>query len=186
MDLIPALALGVGFGFFLERGGLGSARKLTAQFYLNDLTVFKVMFTAIVTAMLGLFWLGRAGLVDLAQIPLSPTFLAPQVVGGLLFGAGFVIGGYCPGTSCVAAASGKLDGVLVFIGMMAGIVIFAESYGVIRDFANATSLGRLSLVDLLGIKPGLLAGLVTLAALVAFRLADRIERARGSRLVQPE
>ena len=165
---------------------MGSSRKLTLQFYLNDLTVFKVMFTAIVTAMLGLFWLSRVGLVDLTQIPLSPTYLAPQIAGGLVFGAGFVIGGYCPGTSCVAAASGKLDGVLVFVGMLAGIVLFAESYGVIREFANSTGLGRISLADLLGIKPGLLVGIVTLAALAAFRLADRIERARGERLVQPQ
>ena len=103
--LVTGFFIGIAFGACLERAGLGSARKLMGQFNLRDLAVFKVMFTAIVTAMLGLFWLSRFGLVDLTQIPLSPTYLAPQIVGGLVFGAGFVIGGYCPGTSCVAAAS---------------------------------------------------------------------------------
>ena len=67
-DLLLALAIGVAFGAALEQAGLGSAKKLTGQFYLTDLTVFKVLFSAIVTAMLGLFWLARLGWIDLASI----------------------------------------------------------------------------------------------------------------------
>lgn len=89
-----ALLIGIAFGFFLERAGFGSARKLVAQFYLTDLAVFRVMFTAIVTAMVGLVVLNRVGFLDLAEIPLVGTYLAPMVVGGLVLGAGFVIGGY--------------------------------------------------------------------------------------------
>ena len=95
-SFIIAFVIGIGFGFFLERAGFGSGRKLAAQFYLRDLSVLKVMFTAIITAMTGLYLLSRLGLVDLSLVYLVPTFLVPQIVGGLLLGFGFVIGGYCP------------------------------------------------------------------------------------------
>jgi uncharacterized protein len=184
--LVVAVTLGLAFGFFLERAGLGNGRKLAAQFYLTDLTVFKVMFTAIVTAMLGLFWLSRAGVVDVSLIYLTPTYLVPQIVGGLLFGAGFVIGGYCPGTTCVAAVSGKLDGVAVFGGMMLGILIYGELYPVIQPFADLTDMGPITFPDLLGVPAGLLVGGVTLVALACFALAGWIEKSRGQRLVGPE
>jgi hypothetical protein len=89
-----ALLIGIGFGFFLERAGFGSARKLVAQFYLTDLSVFKVMFTAIVTAMVGMTVLSSVGFLDMTLIPLIGTYLVPMVIGGLVLGAGFVIGGY--------------------------------------------------------------------------------------------
>ncbi|MEP7325023.1 MAG: DUF6691 family protein [Gemmatimonadota bacterium] len=184
--LVVAVLIGAAFGFFLERGGLGNGRKLASQFYLNDLTVFKVMFTAILTALLGLFWLGQVGVLDTSLILLSPTYLVPQIVGGLLFGAGFVIGGYCPGTSCIAVASGKLDALAVFGGMMAGILVYGEVYPSIRPFAESTSMGRISLPELLSVRPGVMVAAVTMLALGGFVLADRIEKRRGNRLVQPE
>ena len=92
-SLVFALTIGLGFGFALERAGFGSGRKLAAQFYLTDLTVFKVMFSAIVTAMVGLYILSRIGVLDLSLIYHLPTYLVPQLVGGLLFGVGFVVGG---------------------------------------------------------------------------------------------
>ena len=87
-SLALAVLLGLGFGFSLERAGFGSARKLTAVFYLWDMAVVKVMFTAIVTAMVGLFVLSSAGLMDLSEIYLEPTNYAAQIIGGLVFGAG--------------------------------------------------------------------------------------------------
>src|SRR3954469_22472983 len=86
--LVAALAIGAAFGWCLERAGMGSARKLAGQFYLTDLTVFKVMFSAIVTAMLGAFWLGRLCMLDLSRVYVPETFILPQIVGGLVFGAG--------------------------------------------------------------------------------------------------
>ena len=93
-DLPMALLIGIGFGFFLERAGFGSARKLVAQFYLTDLAVFRVMFTAIVTAMVGIVVLNRVGFLDVAELPLIGTYLVPMITGGLILGAGFVVGGY--------------------------------------------------------------------------------------------
>ena len=118
-SLALALAIGIGFGFFLERAGFGSARKLVSQFYLDDLAVFKVMFTAIVTAMLGLWLLSGVGFLDLSLVSLVPTYWIAQVVGGLVLGVGFVVGGYCPGTSIVSTATFRLDG-LVYLARLRG------------------------------------------------------------------
>ena len=145
MSLVVAFVIGLGFGFFLERAGFGSARKLTAQFYLTDLAVFKVMFSAIVTAMLGLFYLSWAGVVDLTLVYFGPTYLVPQIVGGLVLGVGFVIGGYCPGTSVVAMATGKIDALLFGLGILAGIFVFGEAYPAIAGLVTATPMGEVTL-----------------------------------------
>jgi len=173
--MITAILLGLAFGVALERAGLGDARKLTAQFYLTDLTVFKVMFTAIVTAMLGLTVLSAAGVVSLARIEPIPTWLLPQLAGGLLFGVGFVMGGYCPGTSCVAAASGRIDGLATVIGMFAGVFVFGELFPLLRGFYDATPMGTVSLNDLVGAPRWLVAVGITALALGGFMLAERIE-----------
>jgi len=174
-SLVIALAIGVVFGFFLERGGLGDARKLAAQFYLTDLTVLKVMFSAIVTAALGLFWLGRLGVLDLSRVYVLPTYVAPHLVGGLVFGVGFVMGGLCPGTSCVALSSGKLDGLVLLGGMLLGIVLFNEAYPVLAAFYDSTSLGQVTLADALHVSQGVMLLVLVVAALGSFWLAERIE-----------
>jgi hypothetical protein len=121
-----ALLLGLGFGFCLERAGFGSARRLVAVFYLYDMAVVKVMFTAIVTAMAGLTLLGATGLLDLSWVYVEPTHLAAQALGGLVFGTGFIVGGYCPGTAVAALATGRRDGLAFALGMLAGVASYAE------------------------------------------------------------
>lgn len=174
-SLLIALLTGIGFGFFLERGGFGSARKLAAQFYLTDMTVFKVMFTAIVTAMLGLFWLSWLGVVDYALVSIPPTFLVPQLVGGIVFGTGFVMGGYCPGTSCVASSTGKLDGGVHLVGMITGILLFGEAFSFLETFYNSSSMGVFTLPQVFGLSEGLTVFLIVLAAIGGFMAAERIE-----------
>jgi hypothetical protein len=175
-SLLVAFAIGIAFGFFLERAGFGSARKLTAQFYLSDLAVFKVMFTAIVTAMLGIFYLSWAGFVDLSLVYFEPTYLLPQIVGGLVLGMGFVIGGYCPGTSVVAVATGKLDGIVFLAGLIAGIFVFGEAYPAIANLVNATSMGQVTLPQVFGLRYGLVVLLVVLVALGGFWGSEKLER----------
>jgi uncharacterized membrane protein (DUF485 family) len=176
MSLVVAFAIGIGFGFFLERAGFGSARKLTDQFYFKDLSVLKVMFTAIVTAMLGVFYLSWIGLVDLSLVYVGSTYLVPQIVGGLLLGIGFVIGGYCPGTSLVAVATGKLDALFFVLGVAAGIFGFGEAWPLIQGFANSTNLGPLTLPEVFGLRYGLVVFLVVVMALGAFKGAEVLER----------
>jgi len=176
-ELGIALALGVGFGFCLERAGFGSSRKLAAVFYLYDMAVVKVMFTAIVTAMVGLFALSAIGLLDLKELYVEPTSYAAQALGGLIFGAGFIIGGYCPGTSLAAAATGRKDGIAFALGMATGVLAYVELTPGIDAWIKANSVGELTLPTLTGIGMGWWA-----AAFVGFLLfaawgMARLERA---------
>jgi uncharacterized membrane protein YedE/YeeE len=180
-SLLVAFVLGLGFGFFLERAGFGSARKLAAQFYLYDMSVFKVMFTAIVTALLGVTYLGWIGFLDLDLVYLVPTHLGPQVVGGLVLGVGFVIGGYCPGTSVAALATGRIDAMLYALGIFAGTFAYAEVYPAIKGFVNADAMGQVTLPEVFGLPWGLVVFSVVLIAVVGFWGATKIERWAGSR-----
>jgi uncharacterized membrane protein YedE/YeeE len=183
-SLAIAVLLGIAFGWFLERGGMGNARKLSGQFYFPDLSVFKLMFSAIVTAMLGLFWLSWAGLLDLSRVYVPETFIAPQLVGGLVFGVGFVVGGLCPGTSCVAAATGRKDGLALMGGMLAGIFVFGEAFPVIGKFADSTARGAWTLPQAFGLSHGTVVGMIVAAALGAFAGAEWLER-RAERPARP-
>jgi hypothetical protein len=153
-DLALAFVLGTGFGFALERAGFGSARKLTAVFYLYDMAVVKVMFTAIVTAMAGLFLLSAVGVLDMAELYVEPTSLVAQGVGGLVFGAGFIIGGYCPGTSIAAVATGRKDGVAFALGMLAGVLAYVELTPGIDAWIKANAQGEMTLPSVTGLSMG--------------------------------
>lgn len=174
-SLIFALVIGIAFGFFLERAGLGSAKKLTAQFYGRDMTVFKMMFTAIITAMIGLFWVNQFGVVNIELIYLTPTFVAPQIIGGLVFGVGFIVGGYCPGTSCVAGATGSLDGWMNVLGLLSGILIFGELYPYLESFYNATPMGALTFVDYFQLPGGVMVFILVIVALLGFWASEKTE-----------
>jgi uncharacterized protein len=176
--LAVALPIGIAFGFTLERAGLGTAPKLAGQFALTDLTVFKVMFSAVVTAMLGVFWLARLDLLELERVYVPETYIAPQLLGGLLFGAGFSLCGLCPGTSCVAAATGRVDGAMVALGMFFGVVIaglFADRLG---SWYEGTSHGPWTVPQLFGVSYGAVVCAVTGVALAGFRGARWIENRR--------
>lgn len=179
------VALGVGFGFMLERAGFGSSRKLTSQFFLNDLSVLKVMFTAIITAMLLVFWASGLGLLDFAELWVNPTYLGSGILGGLLFGVGFVVGGYCPGTALVAAATLKLDGMFFAAGLLFGILGFGYTLPWIDRFWNDSgAFGRLTLYEWLDLSPGVVVLLAVAMALGMFFAAERIEvwmRARAAK-----
>jgi uncharacterized membrane protein YedE/YeeE len=174
--LATAVGCGVAFGAALERAGLGSARKLVGQFYGTDLTVFKVMFSAIVVAMLGAFWLARLGVLDLSRVYVPETWLVPQLVGGALFGVGLATAGRCPGTSCVAAASGRGDGLAVVLGMFSGVLATGLLFEPLRGLYESTARGPLTLPAWLGVPYGAVVLAVVAIALVGFRVAERIER----------
>ena len=175
-SLIVAFVIGIGFGFFLERAGFGSAKKLVSQFYLNDLAVFKVMFTAIVTAMLGLFYLSWMGVVDLSLVYLTPTNIWPDLVGGLVLGFGFVIGGYCPGTSLVGVATGRIDALVYALGVAAGVYAVGEAFPLIKGFYESGDLGPLTLPQAFHLPYGLVVFLVVVMAVGGFIGAWWVER----------
>ncbi|MCE9579854.1 MAG: YeeE/YedE family protein [Deltaproteobacteria bacterium] len=179
--LLIAFLVGIGFGFFLERAGFGSARKLVAQFYLRDLAVFKVMFSAIVTAMLGLTYLAWAGYLDLSLVYLVPTFWVAQLVGGLLLGIGFVVGGYCPGTSIAATATGRFDGLVYVAGFAVGTLGFAIASPLFDGLLGAGELGPTTLPQALGVPYGVIVFAVVVLAVAGFAGATWIERKMAAR-----
>jgi uncharacterized membrane protein YedE/YeeE len=128
-----------------KEGGFGSARMLAAQFYFTDMRVFKVMFTAIVTAMIGLFYFSWFGILDLSLVYYGDTFLLPQMIGGIILGIGFVIGGYCPGTSAVAISTGRIDAIFYALGGMFGILVFGEMFPYISNFFYSTPMGKINI-----------------------------------------
>lgn len=168
--------VGVGFGFALERAGFGYAPNLAAQFYGTDLRVLKVMFTAIVTACVGIVLLSSAGVLDLQAIQVPHTYLWPQLAGGLLLGIGFILSGYCPGTSVVAMASGKWDGLVTVVGVAIGSLVYGLVYPAISSFAESGDLGVLRWTDLLGLPDAVLAAAVLGMATGAFLLGEAAER----------
>ena len=173
--LLFALGTGIAFGMFLEKAGFGNARKLVQQFYLKDMAMFKVLFSAIVTAMLGLYWLSYFGVLDITQIYINASYIWPQVLGGIVFGFGFVLAGLCPGTSCVAVFTGKLDGLAVFAGMFTGLILFAEIEPGLRSALSFSSIGDISLYELLHMEYGMLSFLIAVVAIMAFWFAGRVE-----------
>lgn len=180
LGLVVALLLGFAFGFVLERAGFGNARKLAAQFYLSDMTVLKVMFSAIVTAMGGMLVAAGLGLADLPALSRSIaswTWLWPMLAGGFVLGVGFLMSGYCPGTSIVSAASGNADGLVAFAGVVVGSFLYNLLLAIpaVSAFHESGELGPAFLHELLGVPAPVVGVAVALMAIGAFVGAEKVE-----------
>lgn len=176
-SLVIAFIIGILFGYTLERAGFADSRKLAHQFYFRDMAVLKVMFTAVVVAMLGLLYLNLANIVDISRVYFNPTYLTANILGGLIMGFGFVIGGFCPGTSLIAGVIGRIDGLLYVAGALFGMFIYGEVYPHIEKIANGGAMGRrFTLSDWLHLRPGVVAFMVTLMALFFFWGGDYLTR----------
>lgn len=169
------VAIGMGFGAALEIAGFGDSRRLAAQFYLKDMTVLKTMFTGIVVAAVLIFLSSALGFLDFSQISVTQTFLWPGIIGGLIMGVGFIVGGYCPGTSVVSAASLKIDGLFFLAGTILGAGIFGESLPAFTDFWNSSFTERYLLSDWLGWSIGATLFAVVLMAIMMFYGAEKTE-----------
>ncbi len=180
------LLIGFGFGYILEISGFGNSPKLAAQFYFKDLTVLKVMFSAIVVAMVLIFAATGLGLLDFNLIWVNPTYLLPGIVGGLIMGVGFIVGGFCPGTSLVALATLKKDGLFFSLGVLFGIFLFGESVGSFEGFWNSTYMGRFTIPDWLGLPTGVIVLLIILMAVFMFWGAEQLEKIFGGRNLKIE
>ncbi len=176
---VAALALGVAFGFLLERAGFGSSRKLAGVFYFRDMTVIKVMFSALLTAMIGLGLLRGLGVVGPGQLHVLETGFGAQIVGGLLFGVGFVVGGWCPGTAAAGAGAGKVDAVVFLAGATLGAVFFNEAFPLVRPLYDAGRVGVSTAYGALGLSYPVFALLFTLAAVACFWICELAERSAG-------
>ena len=178
--------IGFGFGFVLELSGFGNSKKLAAQFYFKDMTVLKVMFGAIVTAMALLFLASASGILDFNLVYVPETYLWPGIVGGLIMGVGFIVGGFCPGTSLVSAATFKIDGVFFLLGALFGVFAFGETVENFDAFWHSGYLGRFTLMQAFDLPTGVVVLLVALMALFMFWGSERLERIFGGRDLSKE
>jgi hypothetical protein len=174
--------IGFAFGYVLELSGFGNSKKLAAQFYFKDLTVLKVMFTAIVTAMVLIFLASAIGILDFNLVYVPETHLWPGIVGGLIMGVGFIVGGFCPGTSLVSASTFKVDGIVFVLGAIVGVWAFGETVQPMWDWWNQSGYyGRLTLMDVFHLPTGWVVLLVVLMALFMFWGGEQLERIIGKR-----
>jgi hypothetical protein len=175
-NLFLAFIIGTGFGFVLEQSGFSSSRKLAGVFYGYDTVVLKVFFTAAITAMLGLLFFSLFGWIDLNLVYVNPTYLTSAIVGGIIMGAGFIIGGYCPGTSFCGASIGKIDALVFIGGLFIGVLIFGLGYNIWDGMYLAKFMGSPKVSETLGMSDGVFAFLLILIALAMFLVAEWAEK----------
>ena len=175
LNFIVALIIGILFGVILEQAGFSSSKKLVGLFYGYDFTVLRVFFTAGIVAMIGVIAFEHFGLLDINLTYINPTYLWSALVGGLIMGLGFVVGGFCPGTSICAAAIGKIDAMIFIAGSFIGILIFAEGYPIWEGFYKAENWGNVRIFDTLGMQQTVFAFILTAVALMMFWLVSIIE-----------
>lgn len=182
LDLLIALVIGIGFGFALEQAGFSSSRKLVGMFYGYDTTVVKVFFTAAIVALVGSQLLSYFGLLDLNKVFVNEYYVKSAIIGGVIMGAGFILGGFCPGTGLSAMSIGKIDAIFFFLGGLAGAFIFAETWPLIQDLAMSSYKGPVRINEVLGMSAGLFTLVLIIAAVVMFWLAEKAEK----RFARPE
>ncbi len=176
IDLLFALAIGIGFGFALEQAGFSSSRKLAGMFYGYDTTVIKVFFTAAIVALVGSQFLSYFVLLDLNLVYVNEFYVNASIIGGIIMGAGFIMGGFCPGTGLSALSIGKIDAIAYAAGGLTGAFLFAETYPYIQNLANGNYKGPVRIDEALGISPGLFTFLLIATAAVMFWIGEKAEK----------
>lgn len=175
-NLFLAFLIGIGFGFVLEQSGFSSSRKLAGVFYGYDAVVLKVFFTAAITGMLGLLFFSLFGWVDLNLVYVNPTYLSSAIAGGVIMGVGFIMGGYCPGTSFCGASIGKIDALVFIGGLFIGVFVFGLGYKLWSGLYMAKFLGSPKVSEALGLSDGVFALILILVALGMFIAAEWAEK----------
>jgi uncharacterized protein len=183
MEIIPeawnnviALLLGMGFGFALEASGFSSSRKIMGTFFGYDFVVLRVFFTAAITAMSGIIYFDFMGWMDASMLYINPYYVTSAIVGGVIMGSGFALGGFCPGTSFCGVAIGKFDAMFFSAGLFLGIMLFSEMYPLFATIYNSENLGDIKIYEMLGLKRNLFAFLLIVAAIGMFYGAAFVEK----------
>jgi uncharacterized protein len=176
LDMLIALLIGIGFGFSLEQAGFSSSRKLVGMFYGYDTTVIKVFFTAAIVALVGSQFLSFFGLLNLNQVFVNEFYVSASITGGVIMGAGFIMGGFCPGTGLSALSIGKIDALAYVIGGLTGAFLFGETYPLIQNLANGSYKGAVKIDQALGIPTGLFIFLLICAAVAMFWIGELAEK----------
>lgn len=175
-NLLTGFIIGIGFGFALEQAGFSSSRKLAGMFYGYDATVLKVFFTAAITALVGAQFLSYFGILDLSFVYVNPYYVGASIVGGVIMGAGFIMGGFCPGTGLCALSIGKIDAFLFLAGGLAGAFLFAETYPFVMSLATSSYKGPVKINEWMGVSAGVFSLLLIVAAVAMFWVAEKAEK----------
>jgi len=166
-NLVIAVLLGMAFGYVLEGSGFSSSRKLIGVFYGYDFTVLRVFFSAAITAGIGMIYFDYFGWMDLGMIYVNSTYLWGALIGGGIMGLGFIMGGYCPGTSYCGAAIGKVDAMVFTGGMLIGIFFFSEVFIWFESIYETHAYGPVKIYDTLGLSAStFIFGLIIVALLL--------------------
>jgi uncharacterized membrane protein YedE/YeeE len=175
-DFVIALLIGIAFGFILEASGFSSSRNIAGVFYGYNFLVLRVFFTAVVVAMIGLLYFSYMGWIDLNLIYVLPTYPGSMIVGAIIMGIGFLLGGFCPGTSYTAIAIGKVDAIIFTIGLFLGIFLFSEFFPLIETFYYSNGMGNITIGEYFGIPNEYVAAIFAVIAVIAFYVTWLIER----------
>ena len=164
--LIYGLVTGIFFGFFLQKGRVLRYDKQLGALRLMDMTIVKFMLSTVLVGMVGIYLLKDLGLVKLS---IKSTNLGANIIGGLLFGVGWGLLGYCPGTSAGALGEGRWDALWGIIGMLVGAAIFAEVYPVLKtNILTWGNLGKITLPQVLGLGHWVIVPVMIVGALALF------------------
>jgi len=174
-NLFLAFIIGIAFGFVLEQSGFSSSRKLAGVFYGYDMVVLKVFFTGAITAMLGLLFFSLFDWIDLNYVYVNPNYLYSAIAGGVIMGAGFIMGGFCPGTSFCGAAIGKIDAIVFIGGLFIGVFLFSFGFDWWKDLYFAAFKGSPKVSEVFGITDGIFALVLILVATGMFWAAEWAE-----------
>ncbi len=182
LNLLIAFIIGIGFGIGLEAAGFTNTRKLAGVFYGYDFVVLKVFFTAAMTAAIGLFLMDAYGLIDIKLTFYPHTYWIPTAIAGVIMGLGFLIGGFCPGTSVCAATTGKIDAMMFVVGVFIGIFFYAFTYEPLFETLRGTGkMGQVDIAEWIGISDGLFIFIVTVIAVASFVIVDKIQKKVNSK-----
>lgn len=150
LQLLLGFLIGITFGFLLQKGNVTEYNVIINQLLLKDFTVFKIILSAILTGMIGLHIMKKLFYIDIKP---KPSYIKKIIIGGLIFGVGFAILGYCPGTAAGAFGSGSIDAFFGMIGLIVGAGIFASIYPKVRNKYMKKGLGRVTIPDITNTHP---------------------------------
>jgi uncharacterized membrane protein YedE/YeeE len=171
MELIYGLVTGILFGFLMQRAHVIRYDKQVGAMRLLDMTIFKFMLSAIIVGMIGIYLLKDLGIIALS---VKSTSLGANIIGGLIFGIGWALLGYCPGTAAGALGEGRWDSLIGIIGMLIGAAIYAEVYPAIKSTILVWgSYGKITLADILGLNHWIMIAILTVIYIGLFYLFEK-------------
>ena len=175
MKLLLGLAIGTAIGAVMQLGGASSYRKILGSLLLKDMTIIKLILMTIAVTTVGIYALD---LVDMANMDIKPTYILGIIIAGLIFGVGFAVSGYCPGTCVLASAEGKTDAMFALLGGLTGAAIFAVVYPLMAPLINLTNFGKITFASVFNVSNGIWIAIPfsAILLLLIFRvLKDRYE-----------